>query len=307
MTRADQRQLSALKESFINDTIKGLDRDIALLQKRLFNELFDKLVVELKSENGKLKATDPNNFKSINRLDELMKEFKTTFGNEIAKQIGEKLLKTIQFTDDYFRDGLNVSEQSFASMKESTKWVYERIGITESGQIIAGSYLDNIASMPEVQTAVRNYITNNVVNGAGVSSFQKGFRQLIEGTKDLPGVVTRYHQQFSRDIFNQVDNAVNSTYAKVNDLKYFVYAGTAIETTRCFCRKRIDMVFSVDDADKWIDDVTPPAYNKNTPYRPLIDMGGFNCRHYPEYIDEATAKMLGYSEAKANDVLNEEC
>jgi hypothetical protein len=306
MTSEDLKKYNKLKEDYIAKLLVKLDKDVNSLQKKLFEQLMEKYLNKFVSENRKL-TKNVDNFKLINNLDNIFSEFNRQFGNDIIKEIGEKIIQATALTDNYWRDGINVSDATFASMKENTKWIYERLGITEQGNIIAGSYLDNLAKMPEVQTKIRNYITNNVVSGAGITAFQKGVKDLIVGTKDAPGVVLQYHKQYTFDVFNQVDQAINNTYADTLGLEYFIYLGTIIDTSRCFCVKRAGNVYHKSDAMNWKNDASLLSWYKKNPYNPLIDRGGFNCRHEIQWIPESMAKRLNYNKATANDIIDEEC
>lgn len=307
MTPAELKAFEKQKAEYLDKALKGLDADIAALQRRLFNELTDKLIIEFDTDKGKIQRSSRNFTLINNRFADLMDEFTRQFTKSLTKKIAEKMLQNIVYTDDYYKDGLNVSETEFAAMKEASKWVYDRVGITENGALIPGGYFDELAKMPEVRTAIRNYIVNNVTSEAGLVAFQKGFKELIEGTPDLPGTMQKYHAQFSFDVFNQVDNAINYVYAKTNALDYFVYSGTVMARTRCFCEKRNNKVFSIKDTAKWKNDVSLLSYYDTHPYNPLVDLGGFNCRHHLFYIDKRTAEAMGYDPVKAEAILDETC
>lgn len=306
MTLSELKKLTDAKQAYLDKTLKGLQKDIAEMQRKLFDELFTRLVSKLSTENGKL-SQSVGNFRAINSLDDLMREFTRQFGNTYIKDIAKKMLETLNYTDDYYRQQLGVSETAFKSMISQSEWVYERIGIDRQGNIIQGGYLSKLAEMPEVQMQVRDYITNNITSGASMSEFQKGFKDLLIGTKDLPGKIMQYNQQFTFDLFNQVDSAINKVYSDSVGLDFAIYTGTIIETSRCFCRKRAGKVFSKLDISKWKEDVTLEKYYKKNPYNPFIDRGGHNCRHDFTYIDRKTAEQMGYNKADANDILTESC
>jgi len=306
MTLTELRKLTDAKQTFLEKVLKGMDKDIAEMQRKLFDELFNNLTSKLNTKNGKL-IQDVSNFRAINGLDDLMKRFTQQFGNKFIKDVADKMLQTLKYTDDYYRQQLGVSTTAFNSMTAQTEWVYERIGIDRQGNVTPGGYLSKLAEMPEVQMQLRDYLTNNVVSGAGLTEFQKGFKDLLVGTKNLPGKIMQYNQQFTYDLFNQVDSAVNKVYSDVVGLDYAIYTGTIIETSRCFCRKRAGKIFSKDDIKQWKEDVTLIEYYKDNPYNPFIDRGGFNCRHDFTYIDKRTAERMGYNQAEAKAILDEEC
>ena len=309
MTFAELQKLAAKKEAFIDKSLKDLQTDVAKLQRKMYDELIDKLLPQLKTENGRLVRTSEN-FAIINRqLDELNKNFAAQFTTPMIKKFAEKMLKTFEMTDDFYMAGYNVSARAFDAMQEQSKWIYERVGITKQGGIITGGYLDKLKDMPEVQTKVRNYIVSNVTSTAGLQDFQKGMKEIIQGTKEVPGAVTRYFNQYTSDIYNQADSAMNNVYAEAMELEYFVYFGTIMEDSRCFCIKRAGRVFHKSDADNWINDksLIKGYRDGKYPYSPLIDRGGFNCRHSIAYISKQMAEYKGYNKADAAAVVSAPC
>jgi hypothetical protein len=306
MTPQELKQYAKTKQEFIEKSLSSLDADINKLQRRLFSELSDKLLSKMASENGKLIQNVPN-FQAVNNLEQLMREFSQQFVTPVIRSLADNMLKTIALTDKAFKDGYNVSDAQIKSMQEQSKWVLTSIGIKPNGDIIAGGYLSKLAEMPEVQTKLRDYISSNVINSAGLSEFQKGFKTLIEGTPDIPGEIAKYHQQFSYDLFNQADSAVTKVYAEEQGFKYFLYYGSIIDTSRCFCRKRAGKVFSYEDTKKWLDDPTLIKYYQDHPYDPIIMRGGFNCRHSIEPVSDEMAKRMGYDKSNADAIVDEEC
>ena len=308
MTTTELKEFIRKRDEAINKAVEGLEKDIAALQRRLFNELTEQLLTRLRTDDGKLNQSVENS-RALNGLEELIKQFNKQFSEPLIKDMADKMVKILELSDEAYQKGYNVSDATFAAMKQSTDYIYESIGVTRNGQIIPGGYLSRLAEMPEVQSQVYNYVRNNVVNGAGITQFQKGFKELIMGTPEVPGAVMRYHQQYSFDTFNKVDAAINEVFSAELGLEYFIYSGTVIETTRCFCEKRANKVFRKSDAAKWKNDPTLLKGYKTGkyPYNPLIDRGGFNCRHEISYISKALAEKLGYSEAEANRINEATC
>jgi hypothetical protein len=75
-------------------------------------------------------------------------------------------------------------------------------------------------------------------------------------------------------------------------LKWFIYQGSNIKTTRPFCRKKAGKVFSVEEAAKWRNDPDLVGKSSAATYNPLLERGRYNCRHHIGYISERLAKRL---------------
>jgi hypothetical protein len=88
-------------------------------------------------------------------------------------------------------------------------------------------------------------------------------------------------------------------YAQKLGLDTFIYAGGLIETSRPFCKKHNDKVFTVEEAEKqWPKDSALPRTKVEREsgtlvgYNPTVDMGRWNCRHRIRYIPRTLAEQL---------------
>ena len=87
-------------------------------------------------------------------------------------------------------------------------------------------------------------------------------------------------------MFARHDRNVQKKYAERIGLRTFIYTGGLIQTSRDFCEDRNGKVFTIEEAEEWKDlnwDGKPEIYN------PLIDLGGYNCRHFPAWISAKEA------------------
>jgi hypothetical protein len=73
-------------------------------------------------------------------------------------------------------------------------------------------------------------------------------------------------------------------------LKYAVYQGGLIKTSRDFCEDRNNKCFSEKEIMSWenLNWEGKPQIG----YNALIDCGGYNCRHRLDWISEEYAKRL---------------
>jgi hypothetical protein len=128
-------------------------------------------------------------------------------------------------------------------------------------------------------------------------------RELITGSEDFkgrykPGALDRQFQRYAYDLYQQYDAAYNVTLGNEFGFTYFAYEGGLIIDSRDFCAAHNDKVFSVEESKKWATwtpaqgefpvrwevkqtDVNKvPSYLGYPGYDPLIDRGGYNCRHH---------------------------
>lgn len=296
------RKLSDKKDAFIESSLDWTTSEASAIQRDLLELIYREFIGRLKTENGKL-LTTAENFKIINEFDELLNQFQEAYINPFVQGIGERMTELVPLNSAYYT-ATGASKSLISNLNKQLKSINDRIGIDKTGEVIPGSYLDNLSKTPEVRNTLRDYITKNVANGNDLDQFQRGFAELLTDTEEVNGALTQYYQQYTFDTFNQVDATINKQFADGLDLQYFIYSGTLIKTSRCFCRKRNNKVFHVSDTENWKNDPTLP----DTPnYDPLIDRGSYNCRHAIRFISEELAQEMGYDKARARAVVSERC
>jgi hypothetical protein len=117
----------------------------------------------------------------------------------------------------------------------------------------------------------------------------------------------RQFQRYAYDLYQQYDAAYNLTLGNEFGFNYFIYQGGLVEDSRDFCAAHNNKVWSKEEAEKW-SEWTPaegiypegyevkakniyevPSYMNYIGYDPLIDRGGFNCRHSLGWIADDIA------------------
>jgi hypothetical protein len=107
-------------------------------------------------------------------------------------------------------------------------------------------------------------------------------------------------------LYQLYDAAYNSTLAQEFDMNYFIYQGGLIKDSRDFCAAHNNKVFSREEAADWVNwvpsmgdypagyeikqkDTSHPSYMDYPGYTPLVDRGGYNCRHMLGWISDELA------------------
>jgi hypothetical protein len=130
-----------------------------------------------------------------------------------------------------------------------------------------------------------------------MKDYVKQLRGLITGVDQKTGALERQFQRFAYDLYQQYDRAYNMQIGNEFGFNYFVYNGGLVVDSREFCIEHNGNVYSMDEAKEWINWVSPttgekPSYMNYPGYDPMIDFGGYNCRHFPGWIpDELAIKM----------------
>lgn len=282
-----QKNLYQRKENYIDSKLKSLEGDVSTMQRRLLEMIMSDYVGKFRvDESGKI-IVNEHNMRLARELEMVMDKFNQKFQKSILKEFANGMLKTKDFSIDYYK-GMGFSEKMLNSIAENMGFISERIGISETGQILKDSYLDSLSKNSEVRKELKDYVINSVAGQKSYSDYLKGMKELIVGNDQVEGTLQRYYRQFAYDTYNQVDSAINKNFADNLGLKHFIYMGTLKDNSREFCIKRAGKAFSVAETDTWKDDPDLPGKSKEG-YNPLIDRGRWNCRHKIRYISQELA------------------
>lgn len=272
------------------DLEKGLNRRVIAIQDEIFDALIDQWRDRLDTSGGRIERT-AKNIQAANRFNAT---FNTMQRLRVARELrgfAADIVDIANFSASYF-EGMDFGVKR-SQVEKAIELVRASIGIDAKGELIADGYLYRLGASTEVKEELRSYVVGAINNRDSFKDFSNGFRNLVKGSKDVDGAYLRYWRQYAYDVFNQTHEIVNASLADDLKLEYFIYQGSIIDNTRDFCRKKAGKVFSTKEAlTLWPND--PSLIDKKTKaqYRPLIDRGRYNCRHFLTYISEATAKKL---------------
>jgi hypothetical protein len=187
------------------------------------------------------------------------------------------------------------------ALTDSTESINFRLGLTAAGVLIVGGYLYNLFRDNTVSTSITQSVYKGMISGTPLSDLKTTLQSDVLGeTEQLPneeekvtknGLLGKVWSPVANDVFTQVDRTASTVISNATDLKYFIYSGTIIATSRAFCILKCNKVFSTEDAKHWINEDPGPIFDKET-YEPLIDLGGYRCRHSLMYISNELYKVL---------------
>lgn len=207
----------------------------------------------------------------------------------------------LKFNADYF-ESLGLQRKSAFKLIRAAvdARMRQRLGISSDNTAKGGGYLDRLFTTASARDEVKKLVEKQVRAGVPMRKLEKALRVKVAGTKGTAGVLEKHLGGFVLDTYNLADSITNAEFAKRLDLKYFIYSGGLIETSREFCRKRNNKVYTTEEAERdWPKDKTLPrtkaeaeAGGAPAEYVPLEDRGRWNCRHRILYIPKEEAVRL---------------
>jgi hypothetical protein len=294
MNESELNKFYLRKKNYIEDKLKSLEKNVSGLQNDLMQLIMSDYIGKFDVKDGKL-VVSQKNLRLAAELDRIMDLFNSEFQQSVLKKTANDMLKMTGMSVEYYT-AMGFSEKTLKSIEEKTGFISTRIGITKKGEIIKGSYLDSLSQNTEVRMELKDYVLNSISTAKPYNEYLKGFRETVVGGKEINGALERYYSQYAYDSFNQVEAAIENKFATELDLKYFIYSGGIIATSRAFCRKRAGKVFSIEETANWKCDPDligkPKGQKCDDSYNPLIDRGRYRCRHVIQYISDEMAFKL---------------
>ncbi len=299
MSEKELEKVFRQRQRLIDLQQKQLIRQVGDIEKAILKKLFMEFLGELNVSDGVIKS-GRSEIKLSEAIDRIFKAFEKNEATELARQITSDLSKTFQLNVNYYEGVFNTTSQG-GRFSQIFKDVYDvmksRLGITGKTTTPDG-YLDRLIRNVPLRDQVKQLTFKAISGNMTIKNFTESLGTTVAGGEGIDGSLTKYYKGFAYDVYQQYDRATNDQFAKRLDLTYFIYSGGLIETSRDFCIKRNNQVFTTEDAANWINDPDLPmtaAERKSgtvTNYIPTIDCGRWNCRHMIRYIPESLAKKL---------------
>jgi hypothetical protein len=290
MTRS---QISDLKQEFIRQRQAFMRKHISAAEKKLYDQIYRKVISNLELDGGSINSTGKN-LNLASDIDAIYKDFNKKEYTNILKQFSADLAKIASLNGDYFRVvAEDTTPKRFDSVKKEVKdFMSKRVGLNSKDEIVKGGYLDRLISDESLKNSIKDKILKGITNKKPVTDLVKTLEKTIVGNPNVDGGLVRHFNQHMHDTYNQFDRTTSMKFAERLDLQFFIYQGGKIKTSRPFCVKRDGKCFTTQEAEQWkslIGSDNGPMADKND-YNPLVDCGGFNCRHSIDYISDSLAK-----------------
>lgn len=255
---------------------------LSKVEQDAYNEVIDIADTRLAIDGQRIKFSAPNLsrvqlfIKAIGRYSEAIKVKLTS----LFRKIGGRLLDQ---NKDYYRTiGTELSSDEEARRLALLQW-----GIAD-GKPIPGGYIDQVfAGQSTISSKVAKLVNQAIAQRLSLKKFRDLFKGVfLAGPKS---VFRAYFQRATYDLYQRLDRASNFVLAQRLGLKWAIYTGTIMETTRPFCESNVGKLFSMKQIEalknrKWA--------GKNEPYDPYLDCGGYNCRHHWSFVSDEMAAQI---------------
>lgn len=294
------------KQAFIDLNRDKLEKSVIRLQEKLLNDLLSEIIPSLDVKNGIIQDTN-HNYRVLSSLDSIYKKFTIASNVIITSQVVKTVSGITSLTSDYFKVVLsdNLSVRFDKIVEATINKMNLRIGL-QGGNSVSGGFLETIIKDNSTASTIKNFVSKSVTGQIDNKDFIKGLTNLVTGDEG-PGALEKQYKRYAYDLYQQYDRAYNGSLASEFGMNYFLYQGGLIDDSRDFCAAHNNKVWHRDESADW-DTWTPskgeypagyvikaknqydiPSYLDYPGYQPLIDAGGYNCRHSISWISDELA------------------
>lgn len=309
------------KQAFIDESRGRLEKDVVNLQSKLLNKLIAEIVPELDIKDGIIQDSEKN-YRLLSSLDKAYNQFIKTASSVIIPEMAKTTEEIAALNKLYFeRANFKTMGQRFEEVIQATSRKIDlRLGL-KGGQSVSGGFIDSVVKDKALATELKNFTSKSIAGQVDMKQYIQGLSDLVNGIpkeviKDGKKVITqtggleKQYQRYAYDLYQQYDRAYSVSLADEFEMKYFIYQGGLISDSRDFCAAHNNRVWSREEAEEWVkwmpymgtypenyevkakDLYEIPSYLSYAGYTPLVDAGGYRCRHSIGYISDELAFEL---------------
>jgi hypothetical protein len=314
-------ELISQKQEFINTNRDKLEKSVIKLQGELLDKIIADIVPNLDVKDGLIQDTK-GNYQLLTGLDNIYNRFTLSAVKEIAPQIINTTSGIVALAEKYFSAVLTetIGAKFVKIIKDTAIKTDLRVGL-KGGKMILNGFMDKMIQSSSVGMDLSNFMSKSITGQIPTKDFITGFTDLMKGVpreiiKDgktviiQEGRLEKEYKRYAYDLYQQYDRSYNTSLADEFGMNYFLYQGGLIEDSRDFCVCHNNKVWSREEAADW-DTWKPymgdypegyeikqkniyeiPSYLGYPGYQPLIDAGGYRCRHSISFISDELALDL---------------
>jgi hypothetical protein len=280
------------RTKLIDAIIEEMEKAVSGAQRELLDRVVNEYVDKLeKDANGNIKNSLGNKRK-IALLDKVYNSFVEDAGVKLVQKIVKGVTDVMAFNGRYYSAFASKVEMA-KIMPETETTINDWLGISGKGKLVENGYLDTLIKDPTIKNQIRNDTFKAIVSQKGYNEVKKGLGDYLMGARQSgttardAGAMQKYYRNFVYDSFSIVDRTQAKILGDKLKLKYAIYEGGLIKTSRDFCKKRNGKVFTTEEIAAF-----DPKEAKPPNYDPFTDLGGYACRHHLNYIPEIVAFTL---------------
>ena len=265
--------------------IDGYERDLLRISNRFDKKLYKrykKLLNSLDTDDDGNILNTAKNLRKVNSSNRLTRQAFKEVADDYKKLFKGAFKKIDSENEQYY--SYIVDKDIDKVSKRIARKMNTIVGVDEDNGLIP-----ELLDPSEIARKVRSSVMNSVSSNLNLEIAENESRELIIGTKDKLGICESYYYKEGREEFTKYERTSKLAFSSALKLNYAIYQGGTIEDTRDFCTVRNGKVFNRETIESWINETWR---GKKADHNIFIDAGGWNCRHYYDWITFELAKRL---------------
>jgi predicted ABC-type ATPase len=298
-------------DALLNRRQEAKFRQLRGIERLLFVRLVNELKGQLSEQNGRI-TSQKGSVALSKAIDAVFVAVTKQRLGDFAQGMADDMGTMLDMNARYYKALVKPKKDPFDQITKSVDAkMRKRMGIGSKGDVQLGGFLSEAFQTQTARNEVNQLVSKAVAGGIPMRQLENQLRVRIKGTREAAGVLEKNLTGFVLDAYQIADSATNVEFADKLGLKFFIYSGGLIETSREFCRKRNNKVFTIEEATNtsngWATDPTLPRTKEEresgvlTGYQPLEDRGRWRCRHRLLFIPYEEAVRRRPDLAKAGD------
>lgn len=277
------------RDKLINRLQDQVERMLSVLQDKYEMYVIEYLEENLVIESGKIKNT-AGNFTKIRNFNVVKERFYRKEVKPFLTKISQGFIRLLLANINYFKHFEKDFKDSVIRSKTEKK-LLNQLGIERSGskfKFKKGGWIEDMGKFDQPYREIKNRAIRATASNLSLSDLRKDLKRYIKGGKNL-GVIEGHFMTSLNDAYSQFDALASDSFRSELDYICAIYQGGIIKTSRPFCIKRNNKVFTIDEIEDWKEE---NFQGKPNNYNPIRDRGGHNCRHFFDWIPDALAIQL---------------
>ena len=223
--------------------------------------------------NGSTITVTRSNLIKANEITNILSQlFKGGEYFKAVEKLADEFDQQAALTDKYF---------DFAEPDFSVPPIADEIFLTRKAgaiDLLLGDGLGATVSA-NVSAPIKRELIDAVTTGASYTDTLRSLRNLIEGTPDRDGLLTRYSRLIVSDTFAMTDRSYTATIGEELGYEWFLYAGGIIDTTRPFCKEHNGRYYHRKEIEGWAKQDWQGKMAGTNEKTIFVTAGGYNCQH----------------------------
>jgi len=283
---------SKARISLVSKLEQALSGKVEGLQRNFYNLVLDYYRSKL-SINGNVIKNTTSNLNIITDLSALEESFFKKQTSKLLVWIARRMVEVNGVNRQYFK--ANSSDYNANIRRRIENNMLAAYGIKVGPKKVTikkGGWLYGLGQFKDPYLRVKQEALNAVRAGISLDDFRKTIKNAVVDSKTQS--IKHHFYTHANDTFAEYNRQASKQYADKLNMKYFMYNGGIIDTTRLFCEQRDGKVFTSEEIDKWhllINRKDGPQWSGGI-YNPYTHLGGHNCRHDLDPISDRLAFRL---------------